>query len=145
MRETEPQTGSCLCGAVTVTLPERVTEADACHCSMCRKLGSGGPMFAVHCTGGAKPVVTGEAHIVVYRSSDWAERAFCGICGTSLWYRFIEDDFHSLAAGLFDPDTLTLTKQIFIEEKPDLYDLANDTVKMTGEDVVAYYTANKDA
>ncbi|MEO0822577.1 MAG: GFA family protein [Pseudomonadota bacterium] len=136
--------GQCLCGAVQITLPAPLATSDACHCSMCRKLTSGGPLFALHCAGGAKPAVSGEEHVTVYRSSDWAERAFCSICGTPLWYRFIEDDFHSISAGLFDGNALTLEKQIFIEEKPALYDLANDTPKLTGEELVAEYMAKRE-
>ncbi len=136
-------TGRCLCGAVRLTLPAPVTEVDACHCGMCRRLCGGGPMFALHAPGGARPAVEGEAALRVYRSSDWAERAFCGTCGTPVWYRFVEDDFHSLSAGLFPPEALRLTKQIFVEEKPGFYDLANDTPKLTGEEVVADYMAQR--
>ncbi|MGF1503044.1 MAG: GFA family protein [Paracoccaceae bacterium] len=135
--------GKCLCGAVTVTLPRPVTEVDACHCGMCRTLCGGGPMFALHAAGGVRPTVDGEESLRTYRSSEWAERVFCGICGTPIWYRFIADDFHSLAAGLFPPEALTLTKQIFIEAKPALYDLANETPKLTEAEVIAEYTAEK--
>lgn len=136
--------GRCLCGAVTVTLAGPVCEADACHCGMCRRLSGGGPMFAVH-GHGSRPKVEGEEALRIYRSSDWAERAFCGICGTPIWYRFIEDDYYSVSAGLFDGNDLTLTKQIFIEDKPSLYDLANDTPRLTGEEVIAEYMAMKNA
>lgn len=135
--------GECLCGAVRLTLPEPVTSVDACHCGMCRRLASGGPMFGLHAKGGVRPQVEDEDAIRVYRSSDWAERAFCGNCGTPLWYRVVEDDFHPLSAGLFAPESLTLEKQIFIEDKPDFYDLANATPKLTGEEVVADYMAQK--
>ncbi|MGF1553145.1 MAG: GFA family protein [Paracoccaceae bacterium] len=133
-------TGSCLCGAVRLTLSTPPREVDACHCGMCRKLTGGGPMLALHQPGGARPAVEGEEHVSVYRSSDWAERAFCARCGTPLWYRFVERDFHSLSAGLFDAEALTLTKQIFIEAKPGLYDLANDTPKLTEAEVIAAFS-----
>lgn len=130
--------GTCLCGAVRVTLSEPVTEADACHCSMCRRIGSGGPMFAIDAR--ARPAVDGMEHVTLYRSSDWAERAFCSRCGTSLWYHLFEPEHYSVAAGLFDPAGLKLTKQIFIDDKPDLYDLAGDTPRHTGAEVIAWYT-----
>ncbi|MEL7347829.1 MAG: GFA family protein, partial [Pseudomonadota bacterium] len=138
------QEGCCLCGAIKVTLAVPAAVADACHCSMCRRLSGGGPHFAVE-GDGRRPCIEGEAALRVYRSSDWAERAFCGICGTPIWYRFIEDDYHSISAGLFDGNELTLNKQIFIEEKPALYDLANDTPRLTGEEVIAEYMAKKNA
>lgn len=135
--------GACLCGAVRLMLPAAVATSDACHCSMCRKLCGGGPMLALHAPGGAKPAITGEENLRVYKSSDWAERAFCGTCGTPIWYHFVEGGFYSLSAGLFDPDGLTLEKQIFVEEKPDLYTLANKTRMLTGEEVVAEFEASQ--
>lgn len=136
-------TGRCLCGAIRLHVPGPVREADACHCGICRKLSGGGPIFAVFGPGGARPEVEGGEHIRVYRSSDWAERAFCGTCGTPLWYRLVEDDFHSLSAGLFPAEDLTLTKQIFVEDKPDFYDLANQTPMLTADEVIADYMAAK--
>ncbi|WP_291972226.1 hypothetical protein [Candidatus Symbiopectobacterium sp.] len=39
--------GQCLCGAVTVEVPEAcVHEVSVCHCNMCRQWG-GGPLLAV--------------------------------------------------------------------------------------------------
>ena len=32
--------------------------------------------------------LTCEEHIATYQSSDWAERAFCSMCGSNLWYKF---------------------------------------------------------
>ena len=65
--------GSCLCTAVRVKfdLSERVF--DVCHCGMCRKWG-GGPAFCV--TADKGPVWSGEEHIQVYDSSEWAQRDF---------------------------------------------------------------------
>ncbi|MGF1447598.1 MAG: GFA family protein [Pikeienuella sp.] len=134
-------TGQCLCGAVRIGLPERVSTVEACHCGMCRTLCGGGPMFALHLPGGTCPEIEGAENLTVYRSSDWAERAFCARCGTPVWYRFIAGDFHSLAAGLFEPEGLRLAKQIFIEAKPELYDLANDTPTLTEAEVIADFAA----
>ena len=76
------QTGRCLCGKVKFTIGEGVDEIGACHCDMCRRW-SGGPMFALHCKGPVE--FEGEEHIMRYKSSDWGERGFCGVCGSSLF------------------------------------------------------------
>ncbi|MEO1472202.1 MAG: GFA family protein [Pseudomonadota bacterium] len=131
--------GACLCGAVRVTLPDPVATTDACHCGICRKLCGGGPMLALHAPRGAKPAVEGEDNLSVYASSEWAERAFCRTCGTPVWYRFVEADFHSLSAGLFDTERLTLTREIFIEAKPALYDLAGERPRLTEAEVIAAF------
>lgn len=134
----QPLHGQCLCGAVQVELtPPRAT-IEACHCSMCRQLNSGGPFFSLAHVGRSALRVAGEDRVTAYPSSDWAERAFCGTCGASLWYHFIPGDHYSLAAGLFDlPADYALTEQIFIDEKPTWYDLAQDTPKKTAAETIA--------
>ena len=77
-----------------------------------------------------------------YRSSDWAERGFCGICGASLFYKLFEDDKYELIIGaLDDQDGLVMTRQIYIDQKPAHYDFANPTANQTGAEVWALYDA----
>ncbi len=132
--------GQCLCGAVTLTADAIKAHADACHCRMCRRWG-GGPLLAVGC--GSEVSFTGEEHIALYDSSEWAERGFCRRCGTHLFYRLKETRRYAIPAGLLDDeDQLTLREQIFIDEKPAFYDFANDTRNLTGEEVFAEYGAS---
>lgn len=137
MSKDQKQTGRCLCGAVTFEVAEPVNEVGTCHCHMCLRWG-GGPFFALH----AKGAVTfeGEAHMVRYRSSEWAERCFCGTCGTHLLYYLIPTgDFIVSAGALDDTSPLELTSQVFIEEKPRWYALANKTAELTGEQLFAMF------
>lgn len=122
--------GRCLCGAVQVRLDRFNGQIDACHCGMCRRW-SGGPAFAI-AAGGGDVLITGESHVRSYRSSDWAERAFCAECGTNLYYRLMESGDYYLWAGLFDdlPGAI-LTHQIYIDHKPTWYALANETETLT--------------
>jgi len=135
-------TGGCLCGAVRYTLAEAPTELDACHCSMCRKV-SGSVGFGINVPAGG---ITwdGAENIAVYKSSDWAERAFCRTCGSSLYYRMPGGDgkaeFLSLAAGTLDDlEGVPLTTEIYIDNKPSGYAFAGDTKKMTEADVIAAF------
>lgn len=131
------QTGRCLCGKVTFTIAETVDEVGACHCDMCRRW-TGGPLLAIHCKG---PVAfKGEEHIVRYKSSDWAERGFCGTCGSHLFYYFVPAGEYIMSPGTLDDQSgLTFTSQVFIDEKPDWYAFANQTKNMTGPEVIAMY------
>ena len=53
-----------------------------------------------------------------------------------------EQNHYALPAGLLDDDEIfTLEKQIFIDEKPSFYTLSNKTKNMTGEEVIAEYSA----
>ncbi len=127
---------TCLCGAVTLTVPAP-REMDACHCGMCRRWG-GGPLLAVHC--GSDVQVAGAEHVTVYKSSDWAERAFCKQCGTHLYYRLVGSNDHMLPAGLLPEGTeLPFTTQIFIDKKPANYAFANKTTNLTEAEVFAKY------
>src|SRR6187549_2791530 len=76
-------TGHCLCGAVTFTAEKVETEHHACHCGMCRRWSGGAPLM---CTAVENVSFTGEDKLKRYDSSQWAQRGFCGECGTSLFY-----------------------------------------------------------
>jgi hypothetical protein len=130
----EPISGSCLCGAVQITIRAAHREVDICHCTMCQKWG--GVFYAG--LKGAAAEVTGEEAITIYRSSAWAERAFCGTCGSNLWYRFVPTGHRSFLAGLFDlPPGFGIEQQIFVDEKPDWYDLAQTSPMKTGAEIIA--------
>jgi hypothetical protein len=129
--------GSCLCGAIEVSAPDH-KDIGLCHCSMCRRW-SGGPMFAVHCGPGV--TFSGKQQPARYKSSEWAERGFCAVCGTHLFYHLLPTDEYMLPAGIFgDAVDFRLASQIFIDEKPDYYDLSNKTPMLTGEQVFAQFT-----
>lgn len=126
--------GSCLCGAVGIQLTDVRPEVEVCHCSMCRQWG-GGPFMGVSA---AAFDISGEDNVKIHRSSEWAERAFCEICGSNLYFRFISADHYSFCAGLFElGNSISLTKQIFVDEKPGFYDFAQDTPMQTGSEVIA--------
>lgn len=125
-------TGKCLCGLISIEVPTLSQHADICHCGMCRKW-SAGPFLAIECH--EEITITGQEHLATYKSSEWAERVFCKNCGSSLFYKLKDSNFRALSAGLFDRQNFTLEKQIFIDEKPDYYDLLNDTPKLTGQQV----------
>ena len=135
--------GHCLCGAVTVRATPVRRHVEACHCSMCRQW-SGGALLSVQC---GSDVEIGEAnHVVRYRSSDWAERGFCGRCGSGLFYRYLPLDSYALLAGLFPDDALLpLAEEIFIDEKPDYYAFAGDRERLTGAEVMAKFGAGGSA
>ena len=127
-------TGACLCGAVSVTLAEPKPVVEICHCTMCRQWG-GGPFMGVS---GCSHTINGHDFVTVYQSSSWAERAFCSICGSNLYFRFVPSDHYSFCAGLFPFDAgVQMGKQIFIDEKPDFYDFSQETDKQTGAQVIA--------
>jgi hypothetical protein len=82
----------------------------------------------------------GAEHIGVYASSDWAERTFCKVCGTSLYWRIRGTDEYSFCAGTLDDESgLELSTEIFIDEKPAYYAFANETKKLTAKEAMATF------
>jgi len=94
--------------------------------------------MAVDC--GSEVSIEGEQSVSVYDSSPWAERGFCGKCGTHLFYRIKQNRQHIVPVGLFDADTdLVFDHQVFVDEKPHFYAFANETQDMTGAEVFAKF------
>lgn len=136
MASAQKQSGGCLCGAVRFTAAPKDNDFGICHCSMCRRW-SAGPFFAIECS---SVEINDASNLGVYRSSEWAERCFCKVCGTVLFYRLIGKDFHAVSVEAFDDRSgFALTSQIFIDEKPSYYDFANKTHNMTGAEVFAAF------
>lgn len=135
-------TGRCLCGAVRLSLDLANRHVSACHCRMCRTWG-GGPLMVVEAH--TPPRFEDEERIRVYPSSDWAERGFCGDCGTHLFYRLKEGGLHAVPVGLLENDEdWQFTEQVFIDEKPDFYGFANSTETLTGEELFARAAAQSE-
>lgn len=129
--------GNCLCGAVTLTCPDSKM-VGVCHCETCRRW-SGGPLFTLAVEGPI--VVEGQKYATIYASSEWAERCFCSRCGSHLYYHVKGLNHFSIPAGLIQADeNFELSRQIFIDEKPDYYALANVTPTLTGAEIFAQYT-----
>lgn len=128
--------GSCLCGAVKLSVSLENASVDACHCSMCRTWG-GGPLFSVHCSQAVR-FTAGQP--VFYESSEWAERGFCGQCGTHLLYRLKNGQFDSVSVGVLEGDTdWVFDLQVYVDSKPAYYCFANQTKTMTGAEVEALF------
>jgi hypothetical protein len=137
MTSASKQSGGCLCGAVRFTASPSDHEVGVCHCSMCRRW-TAGPFMVRDC--GTTLKIEDKSSLGAYRSSEWAERAFCTKCGTPLYYRLIDKDMYFVSAEAFDDlSDLAFTSQIFIEEKPAYYEFANKTHNMTGAEVFAAF------
>ena len=112
---------------------------------MCRKW-SGGVYLGLHVHAGGA-TFTGEERITVYRSSDWAERGFCSICGSSLFCRITapgphQGDLHFGLGTLDDPGGISLAEEIFIDEKPEGYAFEGNRKTMTAAEVFAMYASS---
>jgi hypothetical protein len=135
--------GKCLCGAVRFTADVSETKYSACHCGMCRRWSGGAPFFAV----GTKCVTfDGSENISRYASSSWAERGFCKVCGSVLFYFLIPAKTYAMSVGAFDdPSQFRLSLEIFIDRKPESYSLAGDHARWTEAETLKRFAATATA
>jgi hypothetical protein len=142
MGEAARASGGCLCGAVRYTAAIEKPEMDVCHCRMCRRW-SGGVLMSVPCN---DLRVEDERALGRYASSEWAERLFCKECGTSLFWRFQNDESGHVAVAFQSFDDLpvvSFAEEIFIDEKPALYEFAGMRSRKTGAEVIAAFEAQQ--
>lgn len=144
MSASSKRTGGCLCGAVRYVAAEVPGHMHACHCSICRKI-SGSATISLNIPHRAM-TVTGGQHVVTYASSDWAARSFCGRCGSGLWYRLTgagaDTADYIISAGTLDDLTgLALTREIYVDMKPEGYAFAGDHPRLTGAEFEATLAA----
>jgi hypothetical protein len=108
------KSGSCLCGGVRYEVSGPLRPVVACHCTQCRK--TSGHYVAATQAPEAKITMHGDT-LRWFRSSEQAERGFCGVCGSNLfWRRFGSDKISG-------PTGLRMESQIHSESKGDYYDL----------------------
>ena len=136
------RTGGCNCGQVRFELTNEPKEVGACHCGMCRKF-TGGVFLGIKVPK-EHFKLTKDDGLLCYQSSDWAERAFCDRCGSSLFYRVtipgpMQGECHIGLGTLDDASGIKLTGEIYIDRKPDGYHFAEDTHKMTEAEVIAMF------
>lgn len=77
-------TGGCRCGAVRYEAAGEPEHHAICHCTDCRR-SAGAPMVGWIAFREDQVTVSGAP--TDYESSPGAMRAFCGTCGTGLFYR----------------------------------------------------------
>jgi hypothetical protein len=97
--------GSCLCGGVRfeVTLP--FTDANYCHCSRCRKHSGAEAGVQARVPRERFRLLEGEELIRVYEPEDGAVKAFCSVCGSSLFGRtWPHGDVVAIRMGVLDGD-----------------------------------------
>lgn len=126
--------GSCLCGKIKLSIDQHDHLLSACHCNTCRKW-SAGPLMTIAYEGEIS--FENKDSVKLYQSSEWAERGFCSECGTHLFYHLKNTDQYYIAAWVMDESIpYHFNTQVYIDKKPDCYDFANETIKLTEDDIL---------
>lgn len=116
--------GGCLCGGVRYEVRGPLRDVIVCHCSQCRR--TSGHVVAASSAQNSDLVLSESSTLRWYRSSDQAERGFCGRCGGNLFWKPISggSTTTSIMAGTLDPPTgLKVIEHIFLDAKSDYYEV----------------------
>ena len=81
----EPLRGSCLCGGVRFVVTATFRRANHCHCSRCRKHSGSFGLTTGRVPRQGFRLVAGDELIRVFRPDGGAVKAFCSVCGSSLF------------------------------------------------------------
>jgi hypothetical protein len=122
----EPLAGRCLCGAVTFELLPPVRDVIVCHCRQCARW-TGYAVAATAVTSENFRLIQGKESLKWYSASEHAERGFCSVCGSSLFWKPSDGSRISVLAGALDPPThLKVSAHIFVADKSDYYEIKDE-------------------
>lgn len=118
----DTHTGGCLCGAVRYEVAGPLRAVVMCHCTQCRR--STGHFMAATAARHRDFRLRSEAQLRWYASSDSARRAFCGRCGSTLFWQGDGRNYISIAAGTLDGARgLPSACHIHVADKGDYYSI----------------------
>jgi hypothetical protein len=97
--------GSCLCGGVRFEVTPPFIRANHCHCSRCRKHSGAAVCTQTRVWREQFKLLQGEPLIRVYGEGAGAVKAFCSVCGSSLFGgHWPHGRQVSIRMGAFDDD-----------------------------------------
>ncbi len=118
----ETHRGKCLCENVRFTATGPMRGVVYCHCTQCRR--QTGHFLGATNVPNEQLEVTGAEHLKWFKSSDEAERGFCGNCGSVMFWKIEGRGYTSVTAGLFEnPTDLQGAMHIFVADKGDYYEI----------------------
>ena len=122
--------GGCLCGAVRYRVTGPLRPVVACHCTQCRKTSG----HHVAATSARRNMVEITGQVTWFASSGSALRGFCSTCGSNLFWDGPGTHLSIMAGKLDAPTGVSLAGHIFVADKGDYYDIADDLPQAEGAD-----------
>ena len=118
----------CLCGGIKIKVKGKLRHVTNCHCSQCMKTHGN---YAAYTSASEKNITfINKRTLKWFKSSTIAKRGFCSRCGASIFYKKINSENISIAAGMFNnPTKLRTYANIFTKGKLDFYKLDPSLLK----------------
>jgi hypothetical protein len=115
-------TGGCLCGAIRYRANGTLRPVIACHCTQCRR--QSGHYAAMTSVDLDHFWLERDTALSWYRATPVAERGFCRVCGSNLFWKPAAEPRISISAGTLDgPTGLAIEEHIFCADKGDYYEI----------------------
>jgi hypothetical protein len=137
-------TGACACGGVTYSIQQQEKSVSVCHCLMCQAWSGGIALYFE--AAGSNVQVDGRNNLTIWTSSEYCERAFCKICGSSMYSRVtvsgpMENVHHFAAGTLHNWEGIDhIETECFSDRKPSVYKFLDDkSKKMTSTEFFAMF------
>ena len=113
---------SCLCGGIKVKIKGKLRYVSNCHCFQCMKTHGN---FAAYTSCEEKNLSFRNKNTLKwFKSSKIAKRGYCIRCGASVFFKRLNTNRISIAAGMFStPTKLKTQHNIFTKDKMDFYKL----------------------
>lgn len=115
-----PLTGSCLCAAVTFEVVGPFSRAYYCHCGRCRKQSGSDYTVQGRLPRTSLRVLAGIEHVVALRPEGGFAKAFCRLCGSSLFGgQWPDGPEISVRFGVLDGDPgIRPSRHVFVDAAP---------------------------
>lgn len=112
--------GSCLCGGVAFHAALPALNASHCYCTMCQKFHGAAAGSYIDVATSGYVLERGADLVAEYASSERARRGFCRTCGSSLYWRSVDQpDVIELSLGTLQPPwTGTVAREVYVDTKP---------------------------
>ena len=122
--------GRCLCGSVRFEIKGELRPVINCHCGQC--LHTHGNFAAYTSVEKKNFQLVNDVGLKWFRSSNEARRGFCQECGASIFFECLGGSNISIAAGMLDSSKgLKTVEHIFVDDKPDYYEIEDDLPKFS--------------
>ena len=115
--------GQCLCGAIRFSAQPVDGQVVACHCRQCRKWS--GHIWASFRARDLR--IEDATSLRWFASSAHAQRGFCVICGSALFWRADGRAEIAVSAGAIEaPTGLRMAGHLHVADKGDYYPMPDD-------------------
>lgn len=117
MTDSDTFEGGCLCGAIRYRATAKPLRGVICHCFMCRKHSGAPALSFVHFPAAAFTWQQGS--VSWYRSSAYAERGFCAVCGSTVGMRedVLSDRVQVCVGSLDEPNRVRIDDHVWTSQK----------------------------